>query len=207
VPVPGLSRVCPQPVPRLSRDRPRSESGESQAPKPQGIERGGATTSDQQQYPNTRLIVWDNLHFRLQGARIAEIVGREIEKMKAPISMLTLQFSEGLLKIDGKIRQAIGIPFTVEIDRIEPLGTTLQIFLRRASAFGLPLPTFLLGLIRERLAAQEVEYDHPSRSFRVRLDRFLPPFADVQLIDVQLIAGGIAVRLGPGGADPPQQNS
>ena len=151
----------------------------------------------------TRLIEWSSFEFLVRGERIAEMVGHEIERMNAPISALTLQFNRGLLRIDGRIRKTIGIPFTVEIHHVHADGTMVQVFLQRASAFGIPLPTFLLGLVRQHLAAHEVEYDPESRSFRVRLDRFLPPFADVQLADVQLIEGAIAIRLGPGGADPP----
>ena len=150
-----------------------------------------------------RFVEWDNFEFRVSGEKIAGLVGREIEKMNAPVAQLTLEFGRGLLKIDGRIRKAIGIPFSIEIPHIHAEGHLVQIFLQRASAFGIPLPTFLLGLIRERLAEKEVEYDAATRSFRVRLDRFLPPFIDVNLTDVQLIEGGIAVRLGAGGADLP----
>lgn len=150
-----------------------------------------------------RLVEWDGLQFRLRGDRLAEMAGEEIVKSGAPVSSLTLLFEEDLLRIHGKIRKAIAIPFTVEIRRIDAFERSVRVFLHHASAFGIPLPTFLVTLVQHKLQEHELTYEPESRSFLVRLDRFLPSFLDVTLAEVRLVAGGVLLRVGAGGADPP----
>jgi hypothetical protein len=48
-----------------------------------------------------------------------------------------------------------------------------------------------------------ITLDAESTTIHVALDRFLPDFIDVEIEAIDLIAGGIALRLGPGGATPP----
>lgn len=151
-----------------------------------------------------RFIEWDVLEFRVNGAKIASIAGEQIHARDLPISELFLTFNDGLLKIEGKIRKLIGIPFVIEIDELIPSGKSLRIPFRRVSAFGIPLPSFLMTVAQLFLDSDEVSYDSSTNALTIMLDRFLPPFADVEIVSVRPVAGGIAVRLGAGGADLPQ---
>jgi hypothetical protein len=116
---------------------------------------------------------------------------------------MELQFFNGLLRISGSIRKFISVPFTVDIREIEPVGHTVRIPIGSASAFGaLPIPQFLLGIVRNRLPADLVRYEDPA-TFIVSLDRFLPSFVDADIQKIWIIDGGLAVTLGRGGADLP----
>lgn len=150
-----------------------------------------------------RLVEWQQIDLMLRGERIAQIAGEEIVRRRAPVSHLAFEFHPGLMLVEGKIQKGFGIPFTVEINRIEASGTMLRVPLARASAFGIPLPMVLLKIAQMFLPPGDIELDQPTGAFLVRLDRFLPPFLDVRVAEVRLVAGGIAVKLGPGGADPP----
>ena len=151
-----------------------------------------------------RLVQWNQLDFRISAERVVPMIGEEIVRSGAPISELHFEFHDGLLRIEGKVRKAISIPFTVEIEHVEPNGHSIAIPLRKAAAFGIPLPGLLLSVAQSFLKSNEVAYDSNARAFIVRLDRFLPPFVDVDIQQIRLVAGGIAVRLGPGGVDPPR---
>lgn len=150
-----------------------------------------------------RLIQWSALEFKVSGERIARIVGEEIGKRDAPIAQLELEFADDLIRVDGKIRKAIGIPFTIEVQSFLLERNVLHIPLHRATAFGIPIPSFLISVAQLWLHSDEVAYDSTTKALVIKLDRFLPPFADVTIEQIRPIAGGIAVRLGPGGADPP----
>lgn len=150
-----------------------------------------------------RLIQWDVLDFKISGERIARIIGEEIEKRKAPVAQLELEFARDLFRIDGKIRKAIAIPFTIEIVSFAVEGTMLRVPLHRAAAFGIPIPSFLMTIAQFWLKSDEVMFDSATNTISVKLDRFLPPFVDVKIEQIRPVSGGIAVRLGPGGADPP----
>jgi hypothetical protein len=150
-----------------------------------------------------RLIQWNVLDFKISGERIARIIGEEIEKRKAPVSELELEFADDLFRIDGKIKKAIAIPFTIEILSFHVEGTVLRVPLHRAAAFGIPIPSFLMTIAQFWLPAADLSYDSAAKTILVKLDRFLPPFVDVKIEQIRPVSGGIAVRLGPGGADPP----
>jgi hypothetical protein len=150
-----------------------------------------------------RLIQWNQLDFRISAERVVPMIGDAVVESGAPITELHFEFHDGLLRIEGKVRKAISIPFTVEIEHVEPKGKSIAIPLRKAAAFGIPLPGLLLSIAQSFMKSSEVSYDSSTRAFIVRLDRFLPPFVDVDIQQIRLVAGGIAVRLGPGGADPP----
>lgn len=151
------------------------------------------------------LVRWEQIDLLVSGERLAEIAGREIAARAIPVTQLTLQFDPGALRADGRLQKGISIPFTVVIDRIDAAGTELRIHLARASAFGIPLPTILLNIAQQFMPPGDVAFDSATQSFAVRLDRFLPPFVQATIAAVRLIAGGVAVQLGPGGADPPPQ--
>ncbi len=141
-----------------------------------------------------RFISWDQIDVRVDGAKLNALAASfRVE----PIERMELQFFNGLLRVAGTIRKFISVPFSVDIREIRPSGRTVSVPISSASAFGaLPIPQFLLGLVRNRLPADLVRYEDPA-TFVVSLERFL----DIQKI--WIIDGGLAVTLGRGGADLP----
>lgn len=150
-----------------------------------------------------RLVQWKGFEILLSGERLATLAGQEITRRNAPVDRLEITFANDLLRFEGRIRKTIGIPFTIDIDRFTPNGTSVDIHLARASAFGIPLPSFIMTLAQLWLPPGDVSYDAHERVVSLKLDRFLPPFADVEIVDIRPVTGGITVRFGAGGADLP----
>jgi len=120
-----------------------------------------------------------------------------------PLERIDLQFSNGLLRVEGALRKFISVPFAVEIREILAEGRTVRVPLSSASAFGaIPIPQFLFGLVKGRLPADLVQLEPPA-TLVVSLDRFLPAFVDAEIRKIRIIDGGLAVTLGKGGADLP----
>lgn len=147
-----------------------------------------------------RFIEWDSLNVRVDGEKIAAMA-RQMVAAEPMIERLDLRFSNGLLRIDGIVRKFIAIPFSVEINRFEPQGTTIRIPLSRISAGPIPIPTLLVGLVRRQFPT-DISYEEPS-TIVLALDRFLPPFVAADIQEIWIIDGGLAVTLGRGGADLP----
>jgi hypothetical protein len=145
-------------------------------------------------------IEWDAIDVRVDGAKIAAMA-REMIARDPMIRKLDLTFTNGLLRVEGSVHKFINIPFTVEITRFETKGRTVRIPLARITAGPLPVPTLLVGLLRQRFPA-DVKYEEPA-TLVVSLDRFLPPFVAADLQKIWIIDGGLAVTLGRGGADLP----
>jgi hypothetical protein len=145
-------------------------------------------------------IEWDAIDVRVDGAKIAAMA-REMIAGDPMIRKLDLTFTNGLLRVEGSVRKFISIPFTVEITRFETKGRTVRIPLARITAGPLPVPTLLVGLLRQRFPA-DVKYEEPA-TLVVSLDRFLPPFVAADIQKIWIIDGGLAVTLGRGGADLP----
>ena len=148
-----------------------------------------------------RFIEWDSIDVRVDGEKIAAMA-REIVATEPMIEKLALKFSNGLLRVEGKIRKVISVPFSVEITRFEASGTTVRVPLARVSAGPIPIPTLLIGLIRDRFPKDLVRYEEPA-TLVMSLDRFLPPFVSADIQKIWIIDGGLAVTLGRGGADLP----
>ena len=147
-----------------------------------------------------RFIEWDAIDVRVNGEKIAALA-REMIARDPLIERLELRFTNGLLRVDGSVRKFISVPFTVEITRFEPRGTTVRIPLARITAGSLPIPTLLVGLLRRRFPA-DIAYEDPA-TLVMSLDRFLPPFVSADIQKIWIIDGGLAVTLGRGGADLP----
>ena len=148
-----------------------------------------------------RFIEWDSIDVRVDGAKVAAIAREAIAK-EPMIERLELRFTNGLLRVEGSIRKFISVPFTVDITRFEARGTTIRVPLARISAGPLPIPTLLVGLVRDRFPKELVRYEEPA-TLVVSLDRFLPPFVSADIQKIWIIDGGLAVTLGKGGADLP----
>ncbi len=145
-------------------------------------------------------IEWDSIDVRVDGAKIAAMA-REMIARDPIIEKLDLRFTNGLLRVEGSVRKFISVPFTVEIQRFEAKGTTVRIPLARITAGPLPVPTLLVGLLRQRFPA-DVGYEEPA-TLVLSLDRFLPSFVAADIQKIWIIDGGLAVTLGRGGADLP----
>ena len=148
-----------------------------------------------------RFIEWDSLDVRVAGEKLAAMA-REMIAGDPMIERLDLKFTNGLLRVEGSVRKFISVPFTVEIARIEAKGTTVRVPLGRISAGPIPIPTLLVGLVRDRFPKDLVRYEDPA-TLVVTLDRFLPPFVTADIQKIWIIDGGLAVTLGRGGADLP----
>jgi len=138
---------------------------------------------------------------RIDGAKLAAVV-RE-RALVPPIERIDLQFSDGLLRVEGALRKFISVPFAVEVREIVAAGDTIRVPLSSASAFGgIPIPQFLFGLVKGRLPADLVRLEPPA-TLVLSLDRFLPTFVDADIREIRIVDGGLAVALGAGGVDLP----
>jgi hypothetical protein len=151
-----------------------------------------------------RFIEWDSIDVRVDGGKIAAMA-REMVARDPMIERLDLKFTNGLLRIEGAVRKFISIPFTVDVHRFEANGTTIRIPLGRITAGPVPIPTLLVGLIRQKFPA-DVRYEEPA-TLVMSLDRFLPSFVAADIQKIWIIDGGLAVTLGRGGADLPTGGS
>ena len=149
-----------------------------------------------------RFIEWDSLDVRVDGAKSAAMA-REMVAKEPMIESLDLTFSNGLLRVSGFARKFIRVPFTVDITEFRATGTTVRVPLARISAGPIPIPTLLVGLLRQKFPKELVTFEEPA-TLVVSLDRFLPPFVSADIQKIWIIDGGLAVTLGRGGADLPQ---
>ena len=133
-------------------------------------------------------------------------MARQMVAGEPMIERIDLRFMNGLLRVEGSIRKFISVPFSVEITHIQAKGTTVRVSLARISAGPLPIPTLLVGLVRDRFPKELVRYEEPA-TLVVSLDRFLPPFVAADIQKIWIIDGGLAVTLGRGGADLPVGDS
>jgi hypothetical protein len=147
-----------------------------------------------------RFIEWDSLDVRVSGDRIAELA-REMVAKDPMIEKLDLKFSNGMLRVEGMVRKFILIPFTVDISHFEAKGTTIRVPLGRMTAGPLPIPSLLVGLLRQQFPS-DVGFEPPA-TLVLSLDRFLPSFVAADIQKIWIIEGGLAVTLGRGGADLP----
>lgn len=146
-------------------------------------------------------IEWDSLDVRVDGGKIAAMA-REMVKQEPMIEAINLRFSNGLLRVEGIVRKFIAVPFTVDITHIHAKGTTVRVPLGRISAGPIPIPTLLVGLLRQKFPKELVTFEEPA-TLVMSLDRFLPPFVAADIQKIWIIDGGLAVTLGRGGADIP----
>lgn len=146
-------------------------------------------------------IEWDSIDVRVDGARIAAMA-RDMVKREPMIEAIDLKFTNGLLRVQGIVRKFIAVPFTVEITQFQAKGTTVRVPLSRISAGPIPIPTLLVGLLRQKFPKELVSFEEPA-TLVMSLDRFLPPFVSADIQKIWIIDGGLAVTLGRGGADLP----
>jgi hypothetical protein len=148
-----------------------------------------------------RFIEWDSIDVRIDGAKLNAMVVQSVAR-DPMIERLELKFANGLLRVEGSVRKFISVPFTVDIIEIQTKGTTVRVPLARISAGPIPLPTLLVGLVRDKFPKDLVRYEDPA-TLVMSLDRFLPRFVSADIQKIWIIDGGLAVTLGRGGADLP----
>jgi hypothetical protein len=148
-----------------------------------------------------RFIEWDSIEVRVDGEKIAAMA-REMVAADPMIERLHLRFANGLLRVEGSVRKFISVPFQVDVTQMIPSGTTVRVPLARISAGPIPVPTLLVGLVRQKFPKELVRYEDPA-TLVLSLDRFLPPFVSADIQKIWIIDGGLAVTLGKGGADLP----
>ena len=148
-----------------------------------------------------RFIEWDAIDVRVDGEKISAMARQAVAK-DPMIERLELKFTNGLLRVEGSVRKFISIPFTVEITEMQAKGMTVRVPLARISAGPIPVPTLLVGLVRDKFPKDLVRYEDPA-TLVISLDRFLPPFVTADIQKIWIIDGGLAVTLGRGGADMP----
>ena len=129
-------------------------------------------------------------------------MARQMVAADPMIERIQLRFANGLLRVEGSVRKFISVPFSVDITQIIPSGTTVRVPLARISAGPIPVPTLLVGLVREKFPKELVRYEDPA-TLVLSLDRFLPSFVSADIQKIWIIDGGLAVTLGKGGADLP----
>jgi hypothetical protein len=151
-----------------------------------------------------RLVEWDGLDLRISGTKLRDVAAAMMARGGAHIEDLAFRFRPGELTVSGKVKKGIPLPFRVVIRNIEALGRTVRVRLEEMAALGvIPIPSIFTRLIGNRQAADGVVYEAKSNSLVIQLDRFLPTFLDVELAEIRILEGGLAVRLARGGADLP----
>lgn len=148
-------------------------------------------------------IQWDSFEARVSGEKLNAMV-RSLVKGVEGLEKVELHFRNGLLRVSGIMRRVIAVPFSVDITEIQASGTTVRVPLRGGAAFGaIPIPRFLFGLVRDQLPREFVKYEEPA-TLVIGLERFLPSFVSADIQNIWIIDGGLAIKIGRGGADLPQ---
>ena len=149
-----------------------------------------------------RFIEWDEFDLRVDGEKLNEMA-RAMIGGREPIERIAIRFQNGLMRVEGTVRKFIAVPFTLDITEIMAKGTTVRVPLKGASVAGYPLPLILFRLLKRQMPKDLVSFEEPA-TLVVSLDRFLPPFVSADIQKIWIIDGGLAVKLGRGGADLPQ---
>lgn len=153
---------------------------------------------------NERLVNWDSLLLRISGERVTRLAGEEVKKRSIPLRSLSFTFDDGALTVDGSVQKLIQVPFRMVIREIVPENGRIFVTIAEANAFGiLPIPQLAIEIVGKRFSRDEMYFEVDRNAFVIVLDRFLPPFADIRLDRISVVRGGLAIELGPGGADPP----
>ncbi|HXI13198.1 MAG TPA: hypothetical protein VNM92_11245 [Thermoanaerobaculia bacterium] len=153
------------------------------------------------------LVEWDSLELRLLGTRISEIAADVVRQKNLPVRDLQLRFLDGRIEIRAKAVVSIAIPFSVNVRAAGAEGRVVRMRLDLPSAYGfIPVPKAFFKLIEKLLSVPGFRFSSADMELTFLLDQFLPPFLEIEVTDIQLIEGGVAVLLGRGAADLPPQS-
>ena|SRR5688572_8582092 len=150
------------------------------------------------------LIEWDFIYLRVRGAKIHQIVSELLRTKRLPVSDLRLEFLEDALQVSARIQKGIAIPVKLTVRTIRVVGKSLQVPLENLVTFGLvPIPKLLFQIIGTRGLPDGIQLDPETMTVTVSLERFLPPFVDLNIESIRIVPGGLALHVGRGGADLP----
>ncbi|HUP66220.1 MAG TPA: hypothetical protein VM557_13165 [Thermoanaerobaculia bacterium] len=152
-----------------------------------------------------RLLSWDRLELRMRGEKLALLARRMLAAKRVPVSLDRLEFREGMAIAEGTLRKGLPIPFRFTLRRVRLEGRIARIPIEDLSVLGfLPVPSLLFRVAEGFAAVDGVTVDPKERGVIIALDRFLPDFVEVEIEAIRFVAGGVAVTMGPGGADLPE---
>ncbi len=151
------------------------------------------------------LLNWDGFTVRVDGGRVNEMAHLQA---KGAVEDLRIAFLRGRIHISGKKKVAfVSVPFSADVSAISVEGKTIVVPVTNVAHIPTPLLSGLLLPVVRNLLSSKMPGDavtlRPPLTLLIRLDRFLPNFVDVQIETIDIIEGGLAVRMGPGGATPP----
>jgi len=138
------------------------------------------------------IVSWDAIALRVDGARVNALAR---ERTAGQVDDINITFRDGIIRVTGRKKVAIlPVPFWAEVKSIQVEGKTLVVPVSG-------IPSILLPILRG-IAAAKVPAGvsiHPPFTFVVQLERFIPPFVDVDIRAVHIVDGGLAIELGAGG--------
>jgi hypothetical protein len=153
-----------------------------------------------------RFVEWDAIALRVDGARIDAMVK---EKFRGMVNEIGVTFRPGNIHVAGwKKIGFLPVPFSADVREILVEGRTILIPVAEVAL----IPTSVLGglwsVVREVLAPKiplDAVTVRKPLTFAIDLAKLVPPFADVDVREIRIVDRGLAVSVGPGGADPPLQ--
>jgi hypothetical protein len=138
------------------------------------------------------IVSWDAISLRIDGARVNELVR---ERVAGQLDGITITFRAGNIHVAGHKKMGIiPLPFAADVRAIDVEGRTIVV--------PVSIPAIVAPVIRG-IAASKIPEGvtiRPPFTFIIQLDRFLPSFIDMQIREIRIIEGGLAVAIGPGGA-------
>jgi len=139
-----------------------------------------------------RPIAWDAVSLRVDGLRVNDFVRAQAA---GQIDDINITFTEGNIHIAGRKKVSfVPIPFVADVNGISIEGQTVVV---PVSILPIAAP-ILRGLIATKIPPGVTI--RPPFTFVIEVERFLPTFVDVQIREIHIIDGGLAISLGPGGA-------
>jgi hypothetical protein len=138
------------------------------------------------------IVSWDAIALRVDGARVNALAR---ERVAGQVDDINITFRAGSIRVAGRKKVAImPVPFSAEVKSIQVEGKTLVVPVSG-------IPSILLPILRGIVAAKVPPgvSIHPPFTFVVQLERFIPPFIDVDIRAVRIVDGGLAIDAGAGG--------
>src|SRR5688572_29234787 len=136
--------------------------------------------------PLEHLIEWDYVYLRVRGAKMHQIVSELLRTKRLPVSDLRLEFLEDELQVSARIQKGIAIPVKLTVRTIRVASNTLQVPLEGFATFGLiPIPKLLFRIIGNRGLPDGIRFDAETLTVTVALERFLPPFVDLNIESIR----------------------
>ena len=141
---------------------------------------------------SAHVVSWDAIALRIDGARVNALAR---ERAAGHVDDINITFHAGGIRVAGRKKVAIvPIPFSAEVHSIQVDGKRLLVPVSGIPSILLPI---LRGIVAAKVPAG-VSIHRPF-TFVVQLERFIPPFVDVEIKTIRIDDGGLAIELGAGG--------